>query len=414
MNMHHRVKDGLVICAIALFGLLLYATFESYEYEQFTGEGDEARNNKYLAMQKHLADYDTEVDIISNTAALFTQASFTPVLPSSNDVIVLTAFELQVSQTQVERILTWVEQGGDLVIGLTNEADYTVLEEDDSQELPENSAMRLKPNYLLNALGVSRKSFDRTLLADVEDYDSEYNIPTLVDTQSFGQIEVNTEDSFFIDVKDSQNIIFSASVLPSMYNKYPTIVQIAMGEGVVTIMTDVEVWNNNQINHDDNIFFLHDLVQGRNKAYVFLKGDAKMWPSLIAQYSPSFYWILLCVVLLTVWFYAVRFGAIKHVNDTVVSYFSQHIRAAGQFYWMNNQKEKLLQQVRQALLEDMASKGIHGKVSDAHYVEVLVSMSGWQKEKIQLYVFDRNKINEVQFTKIIQGLQQLREMIWKN
>jgi hypothetical protein len=59
----------------------------------------------------------------------------------------------------------------------------------------------------------------------------------------------------------------------------------------------------------------------------------------------------------------------------------------------------------------MALKGIHGKISDAHYVDILVSMSGWPKEKIHLYVFDNNKLNEAQFTQIMQGLQQLRGMI---
>ncbi|MGK0370469.1 MAG: hypothetical protein ACJAW1_000710 [Glaciecola sp.] len=409
MRINLNVRDILIVLFIGLFGVFLYLNFESYEEEIYLGEGPQANENRFLALQTHLALYKTQVLVADDFNSLFAESSLNPVFPDINDVIIFSESELIISELLAKNVLSWVEQGGHIIVGMTRNSQHGIMA--DSKYI---GSSVFSTNHLLKLLGVSTRVFDRELLKDKTSPNNTYNVPTAIDTEYFGKIDVNVEDSLSIELATSQNIIFSSSVLPEKYADQPTIVQIKRGDGLITLMTDVYVWSNYQINDDDNIFFIHQLVAQNSKLYIFEQRDPKMWSTLITEYSPSFYWILLFVVLLSAWFYAVRFGAIRLINNTVMSYFSQHIRAAGQFYWLNGQKDKLLLEVRNALLEEISSKLAQTHPSEAEILEGLAKISGWPKEKIYMFVFDKNKVNETQFTQIMQGLQQLREMIWKN
>jgi hypothetical protein len=86
---------------------------------------------------------------------------------------------------------------------------------------------------------------------------------------------------------------------------------------------------------------LHQLAQGSDTLFVFSYRDPIMWYQVIARYSPAFYWILLVTILFFAWHNAIRFGAVVSLSHHIMTYFSQHIKAAGEFYWANNQQNLL-------------------------------------------------------------------------
>lgn len=387
-----QLRDLIVGAAVAIIGIFLYINVESYEEEYYTEAGAEVYNQSFLALQKHLANFNTAVVMADDYKQLFSNSSFNPIMPNTDDVVVLTESEVSISAALSSKILNWVDSGGHIIIGVT----------------ADNYASIFSTNQLLKELGIETEEFDRELLEQDEGIDSTYNVPTLIDTEEFGEIKVNVEDSLYIELNKPEQVLYSNGVLS---DQQPTIVQLAIGNGVVTIMSDVYIWNNRQILDHDNIIFIHQLIKSGNKLFIFEPKESLMWYQIIPKYSPSFYWILLFVVILFSWFVGVRFGSINIVSNNIVSYFSQHIRAAGQFYWTSGQQEKLLASTRKKLMDDVSGRISRTNPTKEQIVEALIGLSNWPKEKIYYFVFDNNKVNEAQFTQIMQGLQQLRKMI---
>lgn len=396
MKIKIQLRDAVVIALIIMVGIFLFINIESYQEEIYVGEGAEVDSQRFLALQNHLANYNTEVVVADDYTKLFSSSSFNPIYPDARDTIILTESEVVISQALSNDILSWVNSGGHIIVSL----------------ISENSASTFSTNYLLKELGVQTKEFDQELIKkDEEGNVNSSNVPTMVNTEDYGEIEVNVDDRIYIELVKPEEILFSKGILPDQQPQQPTIVQLAFGEGLVTLMSDVYVWNNYQISDYDNLFFIHQLIEYGNKVFVFQQREPIMWHHLIPKYSPSFYWILLFVASLSAWFFGSRFGAIKVVNDTVVTYFSQHIRAAGQFYWMNGQQDKLLAGARHQLVDEISVRLSKTNPTEEQIVEALAKLSNWPKEKIYLFVFTKNKVNETQFIQIMQGLQQLRKII---
>ena len=420
MKLNIRAVDVVVVAIIAILGFYVFINIESYEEEIFVGEGDEAKRQNFLALKKHLANSDTEVIFASDHSQLFSSKGLSPIRPSVSDVIILTESEMIISQALANDILTWVNEGGHIIIGLVSE----------------NFTSTFSTNYLLKELGVQTKVLDATEFNDTQVNENDEtgtssNVPSVINTENYGEIEVNVDDGISIMLVKSETVVFSAGLPLDRKVLQPTMIQMSIGKGLVTLMTDVFVWNNDQIIDNDNVLLIHQLLENDSKVFVFERSETLMWHKLIAKYSPSFYWILLFFTVLCAWFVGIRFGAIRQVNNTVVTYFSQHIHGAGQFYWNNNQREKLLRASREQLIDDVSTKFAKSNPSEEQVAEVLTKLSNWPKDKIHFYVFGpdkkdskesggknspinstiNNAISESQFTQLIQGLQQLRKMI---
>lgn len=402
------VFEIVLVLGVSLFGLFIYLNIEPYEEKFYTGEGPEAIDNQFLALQRHLAEYQTKVVILEDVNPLFSKTHQSPVFPQVNDTLLITSADVIMSQTMASDILAWVAQGGQLIMGLS-----TGLGEGDVNQPTQNSAKVVRLNFLLHNIGVKTALFETDQLINNE-RNRFYNKPTRVDTESFGNLDIDVQDNTYIELTKSQNIVFSAAPFLEEHANKPTIMQISVGEGMVTLLTDSFIWTNEQINNNNNVLLAHQLISQQTNMYVIEPPILIMWPSVILRYSPSFYWILTLFLILCAWHAAIRFGAIRVVNDTVVSYFSAHISAAGKFYWRHDQQERLVGEVRQVLIEEVHSKLGHHHASETQITEALATVSKWPKEKIHLFVFDQRKLNETQFTQLIQGLKQLRGMIWKH
>lgn len=393
----HFAVTGICLILVIFFVYNL----ERVEQEIDQGFQKEAREEPFLALQMHMQAYDIDVVLSGKSKDLFEENVLTPINPQNNDVIIFDTAEIAVSSELSNKLFAWIEQGGHVIVGL------------DTYE----GASTFVSNQFLRQLGVKTHDYDRELL------DSDNNVATVVNTADFGEINVNVEDSLYITASDSENIIYSASVLSSAKNDEAidqdqshfydkaSIIQIGIGQGLVTLMTDVQIWDNYQIDVEGNAFYIHQLVKGADAIYLMSFSEPLMWYSLIVDFSPSFYWVLIFVSLISIWFFAVRFGAIKQVEDTVVTYFSQHIKIAGLFYWDTQQKQKLLDAVRNQLLDELRLRMSHPNPSPASMLATLSKISSWPEESLKALIVEPINMNEAHFIKLMQDLQALRKMI---
>lgn len=386
-----RTRDIIVGCVIALLGVLIYFTVEPYEDTQFRYWSPEAEQIKFLAMQKHLASFDYEVVLANNIYLLFSETALNPLLPGPNDVIIFSESELQYNSELTRKTLQWIEHGGHAVIDLRSSEGVSTF----------------STNQLLNSFGIQTQWLEDDRFEKLD-----YNVTTSVNTTLFGELAVNVDDRIFIELQsDSNAIAYSASVFADLHTTHPTILQLAYGDGLVTLMTDVLVFNNKQLRDKDNILWLHSLIEGANQIFVFSYRDPLMWYQIIYDYSPSFYWILLVSLLICLWFVAIRFGTVKHINSNVVTYFSQHISAAGEFYWANKQHQRLVNNVRQQIKDELRLRLSLPNLDEKQTIEALAKLSLWPNETIHQLMYKNHPHSKAQFTNTMQGLQQLRKMI---
>ncbi|MDT0594753.1 DUF4350 domain-containing protein [Glaciecola petra] len=387
------------ICLI----LVVFIIFNLERVEQEIDQGfqKEANEEPFLALQMHMQSYNIDVILSGKAEDLFEDNSLAPLNPHYTDLIIFDTAEIAVSKEISNKLFAWIEQGGHVIVGL------------DTLE----GASTFTGNHFLRQLEVETHDYDRELL------DSEFNVSTKINTADFGEINVNVEDSLYITVSDNEELVYSASVLSSAYVDEPiaqdkihfydkaSIIQVAIGQGLVTLMTDVQIWDNYQIDAEDNAFYIHQLAKEADAIYLMSFSEPLMWYSIIVNFSPAFYWILIFVALINIWFFAVRFGAIKQVEDTVVTYFSQHIKVAGLFYWDTGQKHKLIDDVRSQLLDELRLRMSHPNPSTASMLAALSNISSWPEASLHTLILEPINLNETHFIKLMQDLQALRKMI---
>ncbi|MFC3121126.1 hypothetical protein [Agaribacter flavus] len=390
------LKDSLVALLIVVFGAFLYANIETYEEEEYRGFGDEVYEQEYLALDKHLQNYGLRLVSSNNINQLFSDQDFSP---NHQDIVIITQAEIALPDSLSSQIIAWVNSGGTLIIGLgTNYTEST-----------------FSTNTLMKKLGAS------AVFIDEQNYHAYDDVFTTIDSPTYGQMEIDLEQSIYIKLEnnDTQNkytradyaIIDAFSAKQDADKAYPTYYKLALGDGTISILTDVFIWNNWQIDYADNVFLAHELMRNAGKVFVFTADDAQMWYQIIASYSPAFYWILSLLLLLILWFKATRFGAVRTDEQSISTSFSEHIRASGQFYWSNKQADKLLSEVRQQTIEAYHKRFSLANKSEEKIIKILSHSSALPEEKIHYYLFQAHALNEKKFIHLMQGLQQLRKIL---
>ena len=94
-----------------------------------------------------------------------------------------------------------------------------------------------------------------------------------------------------------------------------------------------------------------------------------------------------------------------------MTYFTQHIRVAGQFYWENDQKQKMIEDVRLQLIDEVRQRMSHPNPTTDAIVDMLANLSNWPRRDIQTLIIEPIKTNESQFVKLMQELQTLRKLL---
>jgi hypothetical protein len=383
-----NLKQTLLAVLALLVCLLLYLNIEIVEVEDNTSTLDKLADQRFLAMQKLLENRGIAARQAQDYRLLFSDQENT-LNPIESDAIVLSDSEVAISQELSSAILAWVERGGYLVIATTStgsEAGY-------------------RANSLLRELDVNVVWLDDIENPNIESED--FHLPTEISTDSDYSIKVSLEKSYRIVLPENQQIYYHAGDELGY-----TFAQIERGQGLITLMTEVEIWNNHQIQDYDNVVLLTGLLSGIDTLYMMVPKEKQHWFSLLFTFAPYFIGIGGLLLFTFLWKKAVRFGATHHLPGKERVAFSQHIEAAGQYYWNHQQQYVLLDSVRAVILQALIRRWPTVAQSDIErQIHLLSELSGWQPETVKELVFGHEPLNEGAFTMRIIGLQKLRNML---
>lgn len=376
------IQIALLTLAL-LSGIYLYNSIERYEERVESDDARKAMRTPFLVAEKFMQSRQVELQRLSNYRRLFSAAEDS-ISPTFNDSIVLTDAEVALSQSLAEQITTWVEAGGNLVLSVNSS--------DQGRDF-------LRANALLQQLDIGVDwpvSEGPWPPSELQLTDSQGH-PFVIATNTRYRLLLPDNDTVTYTTADEAGYVFA---------------QMKLGEGLISVITDITIWSNQAIQQHQHGFLLALLLDNSDRVYWFQPKELPHWLALLYRHFPIFVCLCMLGIGLSVWHLASRMGAINEPLQAPSSGFSAHINASGEYYWRMAQQQLLIDNLRHQITQHLLLQWPSAKPVDKHrQVQILAKLSGWPKTTIEQLLFAPIEHSEKQFTSWVQGLQRLRNLL---
>lgn len=283
--------------AIALtcltFAVWLYQNLVEKETTFRTPPSAEARQNPLLAAQRMFQALQQETASVRGTELL--QA-----LPSHNDTLLVYQHNTPFTQERFERLWQWVEQGGHLILDLSQLSD----------EQRDISSFRILAEL---AVEIDR---DGARLRDLVEVD--------FDLQD-GPVTVRFDTPFTL-LDTSGRAIGSVSADQGYH-----LLQYEVGVGQITLINDLEMISNDRIGDHEHAYFAFLLARSNGKLWLLYDPFRKSLFALLLEHAGSVLLSLLLLGLAWVWQGARRFAPLQTEPSRIRRDLMQHVVAVGAF-----------------------------------------------------------------------------------
>ena len=331
------IITGLMLVCIFLGYRWFHENFAFKEVEESTGYSSEARRNKFLAAEYFLRELGAEVESNSNRARLLE-------ISSEYKTILINDYGPKLSPTHFKELKLWLENGGHLIF-TASDFEYSYSEDNENAEYNYNYDYDFKNNQLLEEIGV---------IPRYTDFDDNLSYPEdekpLKVTLNNGQVFEATfsPDYHLIDINDSA--IFS---IEDRFGKH--LLQFNIGAGKLTVLSDNEFLNNNNIKEHDHAYLLWLLSSAElststsknNSILLLYNNESDSIFSLIWNHAKQACIAFLTFLVLGLWSMRNRFGPILPNTNFSNRNIVEHLRAIARFSWRQDRGVHLLKQSRE-------------------------------------------------------------------
>ena len=414
----------LLLVALAI-GLGVYDFYQKHEYKEITihtGYTDEARKNDYYAARLFLKRMG--IDTITKDSVQDLSG-----LPDTNTVLVITTQRSTLSPQRTDELIEWVKSGGHLIATSTRDWKYQGKydeDEDEDSEDEEELDDRESPDPLQRYMGV--RSGSRISLID-EDEEEDSIIDGLLP-----KLKTEKEGVYKIALKGASKPL---SIENSWYNPLTVddehkaqteevnlylgnfILRQNIGDGMVTLVSDLDFVTNEGIENYDHAEILWHLIHGLHKPlaqpkHVWLIHNDNM-PSLWSIiWKNAWTFVLSLAILFFAWLLmsARRFGPMIPKQQEDRRSLMEHITSSGNFYWKNNKKQLLVNSSRDALTRRLAQV-FPGwtQLSEKQQVKQLAEHVSMDTKAVHRLLFAPNIEQIDEFTQLIGDLERIRKEI---
>lgn len=335
----------LLACCVWMFTTL----FEQYDEEVDAGYSQEALLNPYLAAQQFLKQ--NEVKVLAKTSVL----DFSLISP--DDTVFLSEVDsMLLTESQINKAINWVEQGGFLIIGIGKETEghdsllkrfdiepsnhkhATSKADESSTELSENLTEAL--NNLVN----------------LNEHPT-YTIPLADDR---GEIKLQVLDNIVLNHPDlTEDKAHYKKSLPYKLTAEEgddvgvRLLQFNYGKGSFVALSSAKLWQNKHIGEADHAFLLAYFVPKGSSLHFFYDVTA---PSLLTLLQHYFFELLVaCSALLLLWLWraSLRVEGLKMVTEGQRRVFTEHLTASAEFLASKKQYQALLMPIKEDITAQM-------------------------------------------------------------
>ncbi len=400
-------KILISLLVLLILGVLVYSFYDKFEKVTeeidigFTGE---ARSNPLFASRLFLK----KMGVPAEQVDIYRLEN----LPDTKTVVVINTWRTTLSDQRIEQLMAWVSLGGHLITILTPDHAETAEETGDA---------------LQNRLGIKaeemRYFYDEDIDADAysddesaetpsqyEDLDSSNEFDSSVQVSLKGlakRYSLNIEEIRPISghTENDETVKINGSVF--LLNR-------PHGDGLISLISDLEFAENNYIAELDHAEFFWQLIHRKHSLpdNVWLLNSDDM-PALwewLWQYAWQL--ILTLSLLLCIWLYGLshRFGPIIPSKELDRRRLLEHIQASGHFFWKQNQQDKLIRSCQQGVLQKFGTlfPAWH-QLSINEQLELASEYSELPKEKLRPMLFGSRKLSMDEFVQTVQQLEAIRK-----
>lgn len=192
----------------------------------------------------------------------------------------------------------------------------------------------------------------------------------------------------------------------------PTFMQLAVGDGLLSVVSSIGIWRSEGIGRFDHAHLLRELI-GFSDEVVFL--SSVEMPNLLEMLWANFREILLITLLcLLAWiiYRGRRFGPVLVTETEGRRSFHEHLQAVGRFMWQHKQSEQLLVAVRNDIWQLLQRRyQIRDNMPDAQKLAPLVQLAGLDYSQVQHLMYGPAPDDELQFLTMVKSLQEIRKAL---
>lgn len=315
----------LLACLLGAGGYYAWSKAIPYDEVVDRGPSPEALANPYLAAEHFLREQGLTVEHANSLERLTT-------LPSKGNSLLLLGERSNMTPRQVEQLLAWAKSGGHLLLvaeALWDEEtgksgdlllDRLHIHQTLSDE-PEEPAASAKPPRKKTAPDLTKLYVDNETPSAYFSFDTDFN---LTDPKHLAQFSANSARSSHL-------------------------MQLDLGEGSVTVITDSDLWKTPNIGQHDNAWLLWYLNQGTAVTMLF-NSDVDDLFTLLLRYFPQALVALIALVALAFWRAGMRQGPIQPPAPNARRQLQEHLKASADFLLRRSGQGTLLQALQRDIL----------------------------------------------------------------
>ncbi|WP_371230728.1 DUF4350 domain-containing protein [Pseudomonas sp. QE6] len=345
-----------VLLVLGAAGYYLYTHLKPYPETVEHGPAPEVRANPYLAAEAYLRGRGLKVSASKGMEVL-------EQLPSKGHTLILLGSRENLTPKQTERLLDWTSRGGHLVVTAERLWDEEEgksgdllldrlgvqqfltedLDKDKGAAQPEDKTDEEPAAPEEPAEQPAAPAADPELAAPAEEEDPYPKLTKLYleNEKAPAYIDFDTDYHLF----DSKNVAYAWA----NSSQATHLLQLQQGQGLVTVLTDNWIWQNNQLSDYDNAWLLWYLTQDSSVTLVY-RADGDSLFSLLARYFPQA--LLACALLLALalWRQGLRQGPLQPSPARGRRQLEEHLRAGADFVLRQRGQIALLQGLQRDIL----------------------------------------------------------------
>ncbi|WP_372877416.1 DUF4350 domain-containing protein [Pseudomonas sp.] len=385
-----------LMLGLALLGLYLLSHLQPYEETLEHGPAPEAQANPYLAAEHFLRQQGLQVQRSEDLRLLAS-------LPSAGQTLLLLADRQRMSPRQVERLLAWTAKGGHLVF-----VAERLWDEDEGQS----------GDLLLDSLGLQQYQSD-----DLDQPDGEAEEPALdADETAAGaypeltQLYLENEEAPAYFGFDTGFHLYDADNRAHAWANSAAathLVQLYHGDGLVSVLSDAWIWQNDSIAAYDNAWLLWYLSQDSAVTLLYHAERDDLF-GLLLRHFPQALLALALLLGLGLWRVGMRQGPLQAPASPSRRQLQEHLRGSADFLLRRSGQHSLLQGL-QADIQRRARRRYPGfeRLGVTEQWQLLARLTRLPSRAISqaMRPLPSQRLSAVDFTRQVAHLQTLRNAL---
>jgi hypothetical protein len=419
---------GIAVIAFLSWGI--YSSIEFYDDTEQTSWSLQALRNPYLAAQQFMQKSGIDSVEADSLIGLKSLDGVTTVLITDANQVV--------SPRQLEQVLSWLEDGGNLIVTANSigESDDMLLEEynvkvtwrsqtdlakDEDTKSDDKADDEKREEEQQPSISESLREYNQKI-DEGKDPDeiaqlmvAEYPLTSIDFGDDVGNLEIAFKPNRVLTHPYSDGKeVDEASPTPFSWSASEHgihLMQFDVGNGLLTIISDPTIWTSSRIDQNDHAYLLW-VLSSKEGDFAILHPTLRdsIWV-LISRHAPELLIALAISIALWIWYLGHRFGRIVPRDNSSGRALSEHFSATANYLWHRKAGNRLIEPVRQQIFRraSIVLPGFAGAGRDPdRQIQLISQHCGLNVVSVKnaLNTRDFNETTFVRTVKILKYIEQ--------